>query len=320
MGDNRKITGPNAVLIAGPTASGKSSLAVRLAQMVDGVVINADSMQIYSDMMILSARPTLEEMGEIEHRLYGYVPPSERFSVGRWLDDAVVAIKDVQSRGQCPILVGGTGLYYKALLEGLNAMPDVEPSVRAHWAAEAEQLGGPDTLHAVLAERDPGMAATLQPADTQRVLRALEVLDSTGKSLLEWQQGEVLRQDVELVKDAIKMVLCPPREVIYAKIAARFDQMVELGGIEEAIHLSSMGLAPDLPAMKAIGVSLLSRYHDGELEYDEAIRLCKRDTRRYAKRQMTWIRNQMGNWSQFETADAAIAQFLTDMENNQVGN
>ena len=320
MGKSDMTSGLNAVLIAGPTASGKSSLAVQLAQMVDGVVINADSMQIYSDMMILSARPTAEEMGDIEHRLYGYVPPSERYSVGRWLDDAVATIKEVRANGQCPILVGGTGLYFKALLEGLNVMPDVDPAVRDHWAVEAERLGEPEALHALLVEKDPEMAATLQPADAQRVLRALEVLDSTGKSLLEWQRSEAHRQDVSLVQDAVKLVLCPPRETIYAKIEARFDQMVELGGIEEAVHLSSMGLDPELPAMKAIGVSLLTRHQQGEFDYEEAIRLCKRDTRRYAKRQMTWIRNQMGNWSQFEAADAAIAHFLTDLQKNQVGN
>ena len=182
-------TAPSAVLIAGPTASGKSSLALRLAQIVDGVIINADSMQIYDQLSILSARPTPEEMGDVEHRLYGYVDPAERYSVGRWLDDAVAAIKDVRAGGQCPILVGGTGLYFKALLEGLNVVPDVPESIRNFWESELDRLQSPEALHAILAERDPEMAATLKPADGQRILRALEILEATGKSLLEWQRN-----------------------------------------------------------------------------------------------------------------------------------
>ena len=305
---------PTAVLIAGPTASGKSSLAVRLAERVDGVIINADSMQIYDEMLILSARPTAEEMGNIEHRLYGYVAPGDRFSVGRWLDDAVAAIKDVRANGRCPILVGGTGLYFKALLEGLNAVPDVSDAVRTHWSGELERLGGPEALHVLLSERDPAMAARLKPADGQRILRALEILDETGKSLLEWQAQDAMRHDPALVADALRLVLLPPRATVYEKIERRFDHMVALGGIEEARHLASLGLDPDLPAMKAIGVAHLNAFDRGEMSYEEAIRLCKRDTRRYAKRQMTWIRNQMDKWPHFATADAAIAHFLIEMK------
>ena len=310
----------NAVLIAGPTASGKSSLALRIAHLVDGVVINADSMQIYSELSILSARPSLEEMGEIEHRLYGYVEPSERYSVGRWLDDVVAAIEDVRKKGQVPILVGGTGLYFKALLEGLNVMPDIPLEVKAFWQGELERLGGPDALHEILSQRDPDMAAMLEPNDGQRILRALEVLEATGKSLLFWQQSDDMRHDPKLMEGAVRIVLSPSRELVYRKIEERFDQMVELGGVEEAVHLASLGLDPQLPAMKAIGVSYLSAYDRGELDYAEAIELCKRDSRRYAKRQMTWNRNQMGEWSHFETAEAAIAHFLTEMEKNEVGN
>nr|WP_321443938.1 tRNA (adenosine(37)-N6)-dimethylallyltransferase MiaA [uncultured Cohaesibacter sp.] len=315
MTDGTKISpAPTAVLIAGPTASGKSSLAVRLAEMVDGVIINADSMQIYDEMLILSARPTFEEMGGIEHRLYGYVHPSERYSVGRWLDDAVAAIKDVRASGRCPILVGGTGLYFKALLEGLNAIPEVSDAVRAFWAGELVRLGSPEALHAILADRDPAMAGTLKPADGQRILRALEILDETGKSLLQWQAEDTMRHDISIVEGAMRMVLLPPREQVYGKIETRFDQMVELGGIDEAVHLNALGLSPDLPAMKAIGVAHLNAYAQGVMSYDEAIALCKRDTRRYAKRQMTWIRNQMDKWPHFETADAAIAHFLIELK------
>ena len=288
--------------------------------MVDGVIINADSMQIYDELDILSARPSLEAMGDVEHRLYGYVAPSVRYSVGRWLDDAVAAIRDVRASGRCPILVGGTGLYFKGLLEGLNDMPDIPPDVRAFWVAEQSRLGSPEALHALLAERDPVMAANLKPADAQRVLRALEVLDATGKSLFDWQQGKTMRHDPALAQDFARMVLCPPRESVYARIEARFDQMVEMGGVEEAVHMAGLGLDEDLPAMKAIGVSHLNACHEGLLDLGEAIALCKRDTRRYAKRQMTWIRNQMGNWPVFETADAAVAHFLTEMEKNGVGN
>lgn len=282
--------------------------------MVDGVIINADSMQIYDEMVILSARPTPDEMGGIEHRLYGYVHPSERYSVGRWLDDAVAAIKDVRASGRCPILVGGTGLYYKALLEGLNVIPDVSDAVRTHWAEQLAQLGSAEALHAILAERDPAMAATLKPADGQRILRALEILDETGKSLLDWQAEDAMRHDVSIAQDAMRMVLLPPRDLVYGKIEKRFDQMVELGGIEEALHLNSLGLSPELPAMKAIGVAHLYAYSQGQMSYDDAIALCKRDTRRYAKRQMTWIRNQMDKWPHFETAEAAIAHFLIELK------
>lgn len=307
-------TAPSAVLIAGPTASGKSSLALRLAQIVDGVIINADLMQIYDQLSILSARPTPEEMGDVEHRLYGYVDPAERYSVGRWLDDAVAAIKDVREGGQCPILVGGTGLYFKALLEGLNVVPDVPESIRNFWESELDRLQSPEALHVILAQRDPEMAATLKPADGQRILRALEILEASGKSLLEWQRNPVLRHDPTIVQGAIKLALCPPRDLVYKKIEARFDQMVELGGIREAVTMASLGLDPDLPAMKAIGVSYLASFDEGLLDYDEAIRLCKRDTRRYAKRQMTWIRNQMSDWPLFDTAEDAIARFLIEMK------
>ncbi|WP_319413434.1 tRNA (adenosine(37)-N6)-dimethylallyltransferase MiaA [uncultured Cohaesibacter sp.] len=282
--------------------------------MVDGVIINADSMQIYDQLSILSARPTAEEMGDVEHRLYGYVDPSERYSVGRWLDDAVEAIKDVRAGGQCPILVGGTGLYFKALLEGLNMVPEVPDTIRTFWEGELDRLASPEALHAILAERDPAMAASLKPADGQRVLRALEILDATGKSLLEWQKSDALRQDPAIAAGAIRLALCPPRELVYEKIEKRFDQMVELGGIREAVHMTSLGLAPELPAMKAIGVSYLADFAEGRIGYDEAIALCKRDTRRYAKRQMTWIRNQMSDWPQFDSAEAAIAHFLIEMK------
>lgn len=305
---------PDAVLIAGPTASGKSSLAVALAEIVDGVIINADSMQIYAELNILSARPSPDEMGTVEHLLYGYVDPSQRYSVGHWLDDAVAAIRRVRADGKTPILVGGTGLYFKALLEGLNEMPVIPQEVREHWAAEFQRLAEPDALYALLSERDPAMAATLKPADGQRILRALEILDATGKSLLDWQKTSALRHDPSMIGDPIKMVLCPPRELVYQKIEARFDQMIELGGVAEAAHMQALGLNPDLPSMKAIGVGHLSAFDQGELDYEDAIRLCKRDTRRYAKRQMTWIRNQMDEWSQFETAQAAKAHFLTEME------
>ncbi|WP_319532188.1 tRNA (adenosine(37)-N6)-dimethylallyltransferase MiaA [uncultured Cohaesibacter sp.] len=308
------VSAPTAVLIAGPTASGKSSLAVKLAEMVDGVIINADSMQIYDQMAILSARPTPEEMGSIEHRLYGYVSPSERYSVGRWLDDAVEVIADVRSKGQCPILVGGTGLYFKALTEGLNAVPEVPEDVHDYWQGELERLGRPEALYTILSVRDPDMAVRLEPRDGHRILRALEILDATGKSLLEWQGSEDLRHDPVVAAGATKLVLCPPREDIYAKIEARFDQMVELGGVAEAVRLHDMGLSPDLPAMKAIGIAHLAAFDRGEMPFDEAIRLCKRDTRRYAKRQMTWLRNQMGSWPSYDNADDAIRGFRNLIE------
>ncbi|MCT4656483.1 MAG: tRNA (adenosine(37)-N6)-dimethylallyltransferase MiaA [Cohaesibacter sp.] len=304
---------PNAVLIAGPTASGKSSLALRVAKAVNGVVVNADSMQIYSHLQILSARPMPDEMEGIEHRLYGYVDPSIRYSVGLWLDDAVAAIRDIRSQGRCPVLVGGTGLYFKALLEGLNDMPDVPQEVRDYWAHQQRECESSEALYEALQDKDPAIAATLKPGDSQRIIRALEIWDATGKSLLDWQQESALRQDPAVAQGALKLVLCPPRDIVYQRIEDRFDHMLELGGVEEAVRMAEMGLDPVLPAMKAIGVAYLSQYDSGLISYEEAIRLCKRDSRRYAKRQMTWIRNQMGDWPLFETQDAAYAQFSAQL-------
>lgn len=311
---------PDAVLIAGPTASGKSSLALEIARKIDGVIVNADSMQIYEGLQILSARPDEADMGGIEHQLYGYVDPSLRYSVGKWLDDAVCAIKAIRAKGRCPILVGGTGLYFKALLEGLNDMPDVPDAIRSFWKAEQQRGVGTQALHAHLQERDPAMAAQLKAGDTQRILRALEIFDATGKSLLYWQEQSALRQDIGIAKDAWQCVLCPPRALVYQKIEDRFDQMVALGGIEEANGMVARGLDPVLPAMKAIGVEHLSAASQGQLDLEEAIALCKRDTRRYAKRQMTWIRNQMGDWPLFETAKGALAYFDGQMQQIRRGN
>ncbi len=281
-----------AVLIAGPTASGKSAFALAIARACRGVIVNADSMQIYREMRVLSARPSAEEEDEIEHRLYGHVSVREPYSVGRWRDEAKAVLAELTERGVPAIVVGGTGLYFKALAEGLSPVPPVDEAVRAHWRGLAEKIGAA-ALHGELEKRDPAMAATLEPSDAQRILRALEVIESTGRSLADWQAqvGEPL-----VGADALKLVIAPDRAWLHARINARFEAMVAEGGLDEARALAQMKLDPAMPAWKAIGVRPLAEAALGERDLTEAIERAKTDTRRYAKRQETWFRNQMGDW------------------------
>ncbi|WEK49817.1 MAG: tRNA (adenosine(37)-N6)-dimethylallyltransferase MiaA [Candidatus Kaistia colombiensis] len=283
-----------AVLIAGPTASGKSALALELARRLGGVIINADSMQVYRELRILSARPDAEEEARAPHRLYGHVAASERYSVARWREDAKDALEAAWREGALPIVVGGTGLYFKALTEGLSSIPPIPAELRASVEARADAEGMP-ALHAALRKLDPESAERLASHDRTRVVRALEVIEATGRSIGAWQQetGAPPLVDAGTVR---RIVLEPERAELYARIGRRFDGMVERGGMAEAEALITLGLNPALPAMKAIGIREFGAHLAGELPLDEAVERAKMETRRYAKRQGTWFRNQMADW------------------------
>ncbi len=282
-----------AVLIAGPTASGKSALGIKLAQELDGVVINADSMQVYRDLRVITARPTPEEEGQAPHRLYGHVDAAVNFSVGRYVTDAVQVLREVQGRGQVPIFVGGTGLYFKALTEGLSDIPAVPDDIREEVRRESEGLETPE-LHRLLMERDPETARTLRPSDRLRVQRALEIFAATGQPLVSFhgarQPGPLNGMPV------IKLFLAPEREELRRRIDNRFLAMMDQGALEEVRALGERDLDPMLPAMRAHGVPGLLAYLRGETSLDEAIAKGQGDTRRYAKRQFTWFRHQLPDW------------------------
>ena len=289
-----------AILIAGPTASGKSALAHALAERLSGTVINADSMQVYRELRILTARPSEAETAAVPYRLYGHVPGHEAYSAARYADEARSAIAEAQAAGRIPVVVGGTGLYFKALLEGLSPIPPIPPDIRTRWRdAAAEQ--GAAALHAVLAKRDPVMAARLRPSDPQRIVRALEVLEATGISLATWQ--EMPGEPVIQLDEALPLVVSPPREVLRQRIDARFDAMIEEGATEEVRALARLGLDPDLPLMRALGVRPLMDMLAGRVSAIEAVEGAKAETRQYAKRQVTWLRSNMNAWKWQNTQD-----------------
>jgi tRNA dimethylallyltransferase len=292
-----------AILIAGPTASGKSAVALALADRLGGTIINADSMQLYHELRLLTARPSEADEAAAPHRLYGTVSANEAFSVGRWLEAAQAAIAEATGEGSVPILVGGTGLYFKALIEGLAPVPDIPREVRAYWREQAARLNA-EALHRELAARDPGVAAKLKPNDPQRMVRALEVIDATGVSLSEWQgtpAAPVL--DAQAVT---RLVIAPEREPLYAAIDARFDRMIENGAIEEVEALLVQGLDDSLPAMRAHGVRELGSYLAGACSLEDAKIKSKTESRRYAKRQMTWARRYMADWEWFPGPQEAV--------------
>ncbi len=297
-----------AVLIAGPTASGKSALALALAERHRGVVINADSMQVYRDLAILSARPDPAAMARVPHRLYGILDAADACSVGRWHDLARTEIAASWEAGRLPILVGGTGLYFRALLHGLAPVPAIPDAVRAR-IRDRLAMEGPQALHHRLAERDPAMAARLRPADSQRIVRALEVIEATGRSLAAYQQETEpgALGDADREGRVLKVVLECPRERLYARIDARFVAMIERGALEEVRRLVARGLDPALPAMKALGVAPLARHLAGAIDRAEAVRRGQRESRRYAKRQMTWFRTQAGDWPRIDARDMTEA-------------
>jgi tRNA dimethylallyltransferase len=280
----------DAILITGPTASGKSALALDWARRVDGVVVNADSMQVYDTLRVVTARPSDAEMGGIEHRLYGHVPAAATYSTGAWLRAAEAEIAAIRAAGKMPILIGGTGLYFKALTGGLSDMPEVPEELRLALRARLAKEG-PEALHAVLAARDPQGAAALQPGDAQRILRALEVLMTSGNPIAHFQ-AMAAPALIDPAR-ARKIVVMPDREVLRARIDRRFASMMDEGAVEEVEALLAQSPPPDVPAMKAIGVPQIAAMLRGEMSRADVVEKASAATRQYAKRQMTWFRNQM---------------------------
>jgi tRNA dimethylallyltransferase len=281
------------VLIAGPTASGKSALAVALAERLGGVVINTDSMQVYRDLFIITARPGAAELARAPHRLYGHIDAAENYSVGRFVEDAGIALREARAERQVAIFVGGSGLYFKALTGGLAAIPPIPPEIRERIRARL-QADGVAALHDDLARRDPVSAARLKPADRVRIARALEVFEATGRTISDWHRDGLppLLDRARLAK----VFLTPDRAALYRRIDARFDAMLAAGALDEVRALHARGLDPLLPAMKAHGVPWLIRHLAGEMSLTDAGEAGKRDTRHYAKRQFTWFRHQLGDW------------------------
>ncbi len=288
------LGGLEALLIAGPTASGKSALAVRTAVDHGGVVVNADSMQIYHGLRILTARPTPEEEAEARHELYGVVDPRVEFSAGDYLRKVAPLLSDLRREGRLAVIVGGTGLYFRALTEGLVETPEIPP----HVMDEVRGLGEGETLHAWLAARDPVRACELQPADTPRLQRAAAVWLATGRSLADWRSDA----SPPLLSTGRwrGVVLAPERSALYARIDARFRAMIAAGALEEARSIQSLGLPANRGIMKAHGLPHLLRHVAGQMSLDEAIALGQQDTRNYAKRQATWARRYMANWLRLE--------------------
>jgi len=295
---------PRIWLIAGPTASGKSALALRLADRVRGEIVNADALQLYADLRILSARPTPAEEAQAPHHLFGVADAGDGWSTGRWLRAALPALEAIAERGRPAIVVGGTGLYFHALTRGLAEIPATPADVRRQTGADYEALGEA-AFRARLATVDPEAASRIAPNDRQRLVRAWEVFTATGTALSEWQA----RTAPPIPSDAWRAVaLEPAREALYDRCDARLHAMVAEGALAEVEALAARGLDPALPAMKAVGVRELAAHLRGELSLPEAVAAAQMETRRYAKRQLTWLRNQIPDWPRL-TADDAESQW-----------
>lgn len=285
----REASGKAALLIAGPTASGKSALAAAVASAAGGVVVNADSMQVYHGLRILTARPSAAEEAAVPHRLYGFVDPRIAFSAGDYVRAAVRELAALGHEGRLAVVVGGTGLYFRALTEGLVDMPDLSPDVVTRVGAMT-----PDALRNALAIEDPEAAAQLSPADAPRLQRALAVKLSTGRNLIEWQRAATAA--VIAPERWAGVFIAPPLDALYARIDRRFDAMMAAGALDEAAAVRGLGLPANRGVMKAHGMPHLIRFLDGEISRAEAVELGQRDTRRYAKRQFTWARRFMAEW------------------------
>ncbi|MFC7291862.1 tRNA (adenosine(37)-N6)-dimethylallyltransferase MiaA [Hirschia litorea] len=281
-----------AILIHGPTASGKTDLSIALAKELDGEIINADAMQVYKDLSVLSARPSAEEIAQAPHHMFGHVDGAERYSTGLWLKDACAQIEDIRRRGKVPILAGGTGLYLSALVHGLSKVPDVPEEIKREVLAKVEADRA--AAHAELARVDADAAARIKPLDIQRLTRALEVYYHTGKPITSFQTPEpaFLKQN-----EWVGFALTPIRKELYARIEARFDRMLETGAPDEARILFERKLPADLPIMRAHGMPGFCEFFEEKVSLEEAIERGKRDTRRYAKRQFTWIAHQFPTWT-----------------------
>ncbi|HET8727456.1 MAG TPA: tRNA (adenosine(37)-N6)-dimethylallyltransferase MiaA [Alphaproteobacteria bacterium] len=283
-----RATAGEVVVIGGPTASGKSGLALDLARVLDGVVINADSMQVYRELSVLTARPGPADMAHAPHRLYGVLSGEERCSVARWRAMSLAEIDAAHGAGKLPIVVGGTGLYLRALMAGLADIPEIPEPIRAATGELFEALGGA-AFHDELRRRDPKAATRLPPGDRQRLVRAFEVMAATGRSIVDWQ-NEPAAASQGLSFHAI--ALMPEREPLYAACNARFLAMMDSGALDEVRDLAHAELDPSLPVMKALGVPELLGHLAGNLMLDEAVAAAQQATRRYAKRQLTWFRHQ----------------------------
>jgi tRNA dimethylallyltransferase len=303
------------VLIAGPTASGKSALALELAAKTGGVIINTDSMQVYRDLSIITARPTVDEEARIPHRLYGHVDAAINFSAGSWVTDATTVLNEARAQNRLPIFVGGSGLYFKALTRGLSAVPPIPADVRDSVRARLE-LHGVEALHAELGRRDPASAERLKPRDRTRIARALEVIEATGRSLIDWHSEGLPPLLPPGEFDAV--FLAPERDQLYARIDARFAAMLSAGALDEVACLASRRLDPLLPAMKAHGAPALIRHLNGEITLDEAAEIGRADTRHYAKRQFTWFRHQLPEfeWVRPEEARGWLSAVIPGREAN----
>jgi tRNA dimethylallyltransferase len=296
-------------LIAGPTASGKSALGLRLAAEIDGEIVNADALQVYRDFRFLTARPSAVDEARRPHHLYGVADATQAWSVGAWLRAVQPILIEIAQRDRPAILVGGTGLYFNALTQGLAAIPAIPADLRDTVRARLEQEGE-TAFRAVLAAHDPLAAARIAPGDRQRLARAMEVHIATGRSLTDWQADTAPLLPPE---SYAALILDPPRDTLYARCDARLGRMVEEGALEEVAALMACGLDPNLPALKAVGYRELARHLTGELSLDEALSLARQETRRYAKRQTTWFRNRTPDWPRVESLEgeaqwAAVAQ------------
>ena len=287
----KMMSDTSAILIAGPTASGKSGLALELAAACRGYIVNTDSMQIYDVLNVLTARPDANALAAVEHHLYGHVHPAQDYSTGRWMADVSALIASPALLGRTPVFVGGTGLYFRALTGGISQMPDVPGEVRASWRLRLAQEG-PEALHPLLAEADPQAAARIKPQDGQRIARALEIYEASGKPISHWQG--VQSAPLIDVHRADRILLLPDRAVLAARIATRLRQMVDHGALEEVKALIGLDLDPALPAMKAIGVPDFAAHLRGETDLEKALEMAAISTKQYAKRQSTWFRNQLG--------------------------
>jgi tRNA dimethylallyltransferase len=298
------VNEPRIILMAGPTASGKSALALALAEKLGGTVVNADSMQVYRDLRIITARPAPDEESRAPHRLYGHVDAAENYSVGRWCSEVAAPLAECAQQRRAAILVGGTGLYFNALTRGLAAVPpvpaEIRDAVRARLASE-----GVAALHTELAARDPAAAAQLKPGDRARVTRALEVMLATGRSIVDWH-ADNKPATIDLGGVA-KVFLMPERSELERRIGARFDAMIAAGALDEVRALAARKLNPSLPAMKAHGVPWLMRHLAGEITLAEAAEHAKLETRQYTKRQATWFRNQLPQFEWVAPQDARDA-------------
>ncbi len=283
------MTGAPVIVIFGPTASGKSSLAIDVAREFDGVIVNADSMQVYQELRVLTARPTAEDEALAPHKLYGVLGAAEVCSAGRWLELAVPEIEAAWGADKLPIVVGGTGLYIRALTEGLSHIPGVADECREAARSKLSEIG-PEAFHELLAEADPISAARIRPSDPQRMMRAYEVYLSSGRPLSEWQaEAAAPPLDARFFVIALK----PGRDDLYAACDGRAEAMLEEGALDEVPSLAGMNLDPELPAMKALGVPGLLRHIRGEASREEALAGLQQATRNYAKRQLTWLNHQI---------------------------